>query len=258
MPHAARHSAKPRLGTRRQPEASRSAILKAALIEFAQEGLSGAPVEVIADAAGVNKALLYYYFHDKDTLYGAVLEEFFSRFLVRLTEALDRPATAGERFLSYVRAHFDTVAESPHYARIFLSEMMSAGRTGSPHLERLFARYLQPISDRVLGVLQDGITGGEFRPVKAEQFMPSAVGTIVHYFAVAPLLRKLRQVDPFSVRAIQERRAAVLDFAAAALFTDRQAGIELAARVAAAEGCASTALARAEEAGDRVTRRKRA
>ena len=255
MSQVAPNSAKPRLGTRRQPEASRNAILKAALIEFAQEGLSGARVDAIAEAAGVNKALLYYYFHDKDALYGAVLEEFFSRFLVRLTEALDRPATAGERFLSYVRAHFDTVAESPHYARIFLSELMSAGRTGSPHLERLFARYLRPISNRVFGVLQDGITSGEFRPVAAEQFIPSAVGTIVHYFAVAPLLRKFRQAAPFSARAIEERRAAVLDFAAAALFTDRQAGIELAARVAAAERSALTAL---QQARHRVTPRRHA
>ena len=67
----------PRLGTRRQPEASRDAILQAALAEFAQEGLAGARMDAIAAAAGVNKALLYYYFHDKDTLYGAVLDRFF-------------------------------------------------------------------------------------------------------------------------------------------------------------------------------------
>jgi len=221
-----------RLGTRRQPEASRHAILQAALAEFAQVGLSGARMDAIAKAAGVNKALLYYYFHDKDALYGAVLDEFFGQFLKRLTEALDRPATVGERFLSYVRTHYDAVAESPHYARIFIGEMMNAGRGGSTHLERLFSQYLQPISTRVLSILQEGIDSGEFRPVEAAQFMPSAVGTIVHYFAVAPLLRKFRQFDPFSTEALQERRAAVLDFAAAALFADRDAGIKLAVRVA--------------------------
>lgn len=226
---------KPRLGSRRQPEASRKAIMKAALVEFAQEGLAGARMNPIAERARVNKALLYYYFHDKDALYGAVLDEFFKRFLERLTVVLDQPASVGERFLKYVRAHFDTVAESPHYARIFIGEMMSAGRSGSPHLERLYAQFLAPIAARVLGVLQEGIDSGEFRPVEPAQFMPSAVGTIVHYFAVAPLLRKFRHADPFSPDAIQQRRAAVLDFAAAALFKDREAGIELAATIASAD-----------------------
>ena len=65
-------------GSRRQPDLSRKAILQAALVEFAQEGLAGARVDAIAEAAGVNKALLYYYFHDKESLYGAVLDLFLS------------------------------------------------------------------------------------------------------------------------------------------------------------------------------------
>lgn len=229
---AMHNSDRPRLGTRGQPEASRNAILRAALAEFGQEGLSGARMDAIAQAAGVNKALLYYYFHDKDDLYAAVLDEFFARFLDRLTATLSHPTSAGERFLRYVRTHFDTVAESPHYARIFVGEIMRAARGGSPLIERVFARYMQPIASRVVGVLQEGIASGEFRPVEPMQFMPSAVGTIVHYFAIAPMLAKFRQADPFSSEALQQRRAAVLDFAAAALFADRDAGVSLAARIA--------------------------
>ncbi len=58
----------------RNAEHSREAILKAAVREFAQEGVAGARTDEIAHAAGVNKALLYYYFKDKETLYGAVLD----------------------------------------------------------------------------------------------------------------------------------------------------------------------------------------
>jgi TetR/AcrR family transcriptional regulator len=235
MPVVQSQPGAPRLGTRRQPEASRNAILKAALAEFAQEGLAGARMDAIAEAAGVNKALLYYYFHDKDALYGAVLDEFFGRFLKRLTVVLDHPMSPGEGFLSYVRAHFDTVAESPHHARIFVGEILTAGRSGSIHIERIFAQYMQPIAARVLGVLHEGIKAGEFRAIDPMQFMPSAVGTIVHYFAIAPLIRKFRPVDPFSAEALQQRRAAVLDFAAAALFTDRDAGVKLAAQIATRE-----------------------
>ena len=72
--HAARTT---RLGTRGRPEESRAAILKAAVREFAEEGVAGARTEAIAHSAGVNKALLYYYFKDKEALYRAVLEQVF-------------------------------------------------------------------------------------------------------------------------------------------------------------------------------------
>jgi len=220
-------------GSRRQPEASRSTILAAALAEFAGHGLAGARMDAIASAAGVNKALLYYYFRSKDSLYAAVLDEFFQRLRARVQRALDSQAGAGERLLLYARAHFDSVAESLYYARLFQAEMMSAGREGSPHLSHIVDEYIRPISLRVLEVLQQGIAAGEFRAVDPAQFAPTMVSSIVWYFVVAPVLRRLRPGDPYSPQAIAERRAAVLDFLAAALFVDRAAGLALAANVAA-------------------------
>ncbi len=99
-------------GSRRDREASRSAILKSALAEFAGHGLAGARMDAIAAAAGVNKALLYYYFRSKDELYAAVLDEFFQRLQARIGRALESGASASERVLLYARAHFDSVAES--------------------------------------------------------------------------------------------------------------------------------------------------
>ena len=94
-----------RRGTRRQPEASRDAILRAALAEFSQEGLAGARVDAIAASAAVNKALLYYYFHDKESLYGAVLDRFFSKFdgAVRI-DINDAGATPGAVMLRLEQA----------------------------------------------------------------------------------------------------------------------------------------------------------
>jgi hypothetical protein len=145
----------------------------------------------------------------------------------------DRPGTAGERFLSYARAHFDSIAESPYYAHIFMSELMSASRGRPTHLDRVFGQYIQPVGMRIVGLLQEGIDSGEFRAVEPNQFAPSAVGSIVHYFLTAPLRRKFMNENPSSAEVIQERRAAVLDFIAAALFTDRNAGVKLAAKIAA-------------------------
>ncbi|MGO9517408.1 MAG: TetR/AcrR family transcriptional regulator [Candidatus Korobacteraceae bacterium] len=221
-----------RRGTRRQPDASRDAILQAALGEFAQEGLAGARVDAIAASAGVNKALLYYYFHDKETLYGAVLDRFFVGLTERLMRELDGVAPLGERLLRYTCAQFDCVAESPHHARLFQGEMTNAGRGGSPHLTRIAERYIRPLAVRVTELLQQGVASGEFRKVDPIQVAPSIAAINVHYFVVAPVTRVLFGRDPYAPEAIRQRRAAVLNFVAAALFTDREAGIKLAAGIA--------------------------
>src|SRR5208283_2417981 len=231
MPEQGQYSTS-RRGTRHQPEASRDSILKAALAEFAQQGLAGARVDAIAASAGVNKALLYYYFHDKESLYGAVLDRFFIRLTERVMSELDSDAPLGERILRYTCAHFDCVAESPHYARLFQGEVMSAGRGGSPHLTRIAELYIRPIALRLSELLRQGTASGEFREVDPFQFAPSIAAINVHYFVIAPLARLLFDRDPYAPEAICQRRAAVLDFVAAALFTDREAGVKLAAEIA--------------------------
>jgi TetR/AcrR family transcriptional regulator len=190
-------------------------------------------MDAIASAAGVNKALLYYYFRSKEELYGAVLDDFFQRLLAKVNGALDGGRSAGERFLLYARAHFDSLAQSPYYARLFQGEMMSAGREASPHISHIVGDYIRPIATRVGAVLGEGMAAGEFRGVDPLQFAPTAVASIVFYFVAAPVFRRLRQIDPYRPEAITQRRAAVLDFIAAALFRDRDAGLKLAAEIAA-------------------------
>lgn len=230
------------LGTRNQPAITREAILKAAGAEFAMEGLSGARMDAIAHSAGVNKALLYYYFHDKDALYGAVLDGFFRPLFERLTRVLDSTAPAGERILGYARTHFDTIAETPHYARLFQSEMMSAGRGMSPHFSEIVERYTRPLLQRLQDTLKEGVVQGQFRRIDVVQFIPSMVASIVFYFVTAPVQRQLRGTDPFSKAAIDARRKAVLDFIAAALFADREAGLHLASKIAAEAEPSGTSL----------------
>src|SRR2546427_6432132 len=108
---------KGRMGSRGRPEESRAAILRAAVGEFAREGVSGARTDAIARSAGVNKALLYYYFKDKDALYQAVLDQVFSGVRSAIHNALSQNLPPREKLASYVCAHFDYIASNPFYPR---------------------------------------------------------------------------------------------------------------------------------------------
>ncbi|HUK88007.1 MAG TPA: TetR/AcrR family transcriptional regulator [Terriglobales bacterium] len=209
-----------RRGSRGQPERTRAAILDAAVREFAQEGIAGARIDAIARRARVNKALLYYYFRDKERLYGAALDHVFSGLRQRIFAVLDRGLGPRQTILAWAGAHFDYVAGAGINPGLLSREMMRAGRHGSPHLRRLARNYFRPVSQRLIAVMQQGMDSGEFRRVDPQHFLFSVISMIVFYFSSAPLMRLLRGEDPLAPAQVATRRAAVLDLIAAALFRE--------------------------------------
>jgi TetR/AcrR family transcriptional regulator len=213
-----KNASKSRLGSRGRPEQSRAAILQAAVQEFAHQGIAGARTDAIARAAKVNKALLYYYFKDKEALYGAVLDQVFGGLIAYVGEVFSRDLPPREKIIAYAGAHFDYVASHPLYPRIVQGEMMGAGRGRANHLERIVKTYFRPLFGRVAEVLKRGQAAGEFRRVDPLHFVPSMIAVIVFYFTSAPVTRLMTGKDPMSPERVAARRAAVLDLIAAALF----------------------------------------
>src|ERR1039457_4579062 len=207
-----------RYGTRGRPEESRAAILKAAVDEFAEHGIAVARTDAIARAAHVNKALLYYYFKDKDALYEAVLDHVFSGMRARVMPVLESKLPPRQKMLEYLGAYFDYIAANPRFPRVVQGEWMRSGAKGSARMQRVAKKYFRPIFERLAEVLREGIEEGKFRAVNAMDFVPSVVGVIIFYFSAAPLMKTLMKVDPLSAERIRERRAFVLDFISAALF----------------------------------------
>jgi TetR/AcrR family transcriptional regulator len=207
-----------RMGSRGQPEESRAAILEAAAQEFAQHGIAGARTDSIAREARVNKALLYYYFKDKETLYGAVLDDAFAGLKDAVFEALDSDLRPRDKILAYAGAYFDHIASNHLYPRLMQREMMRAREGKSQHIDKVIHAYIQPIFKRVSQVMREGIEQGEFRAVNPAHFVPSIVAMIVFYFSSAPMMQKIVGFNPLTPERVAERRAAVLDFISAALF----------------------------------------
>ena len=216
-------STKTRLGSRGKPEQTRAAILQAAVREFAEAGISGARTDAIAKAASVNKALLYYYFQDKETLYGAALDHSLSQLSGHMMEVLHRNLPPSEMIKSYVGTYFDFIASHTHYRNLMQREMLRAAH-GSPHMPRLAKRYFHPLAEKLGEVLRAGIASGEFRKLDPMHFVTSMVALVIFYFAGAPVMKAVSGVDPLSPEKLAERRTAVLDFISAALFRPENQG----------------------------------
>jgi AcrR family transcriptional regulator len=194
---------------------SRDLILDAAERLFAAQGFARTTVKQIGRDAGVNSALLYYYFADKHQLYREVLHRFVSRLVTRTMSAPgDDPESA---LRAFVAAQAETVAASPHAPRLFARELIDFDAANAVEQVQLVA---VTSFRRLCGLIEEGQRAGVFRPDVDAKF--AAISTIsqVAYFSIARpavrvLLRQPAGGPSLDVLRAFARHAA--DFAVAAL-----------------------------------------
>ena len=196
-----------------QGERTREELLAAAARVFSERGLAGARMDGIASEAGVNKALIYYYFGGKERLYAAVFDEHFREFNARALEVLGAPGSARAALLRYVELHFDSISRSRNSASLH-QHFMTAGRIVQP----LVMKYAKPRGDALAKLLERGMREGEFRVVDVRHTLISITSLIVHYFSIAPILRQVSPIDAYSPQELARRRAALLDLIRHGLF----------------------------------------
>ena len=121
-------------------------------------------MDEIARAAKVNKALLYYYFRSKEELHRFVLETLLSQLSAQVlaTRARDAPSPR-KRLSAIIDNFFDFVLAHPNYPRLIQREIMSRG----PNLEWIVSEYYKPLHGRLVRLIEEGISAGEFRRVDA-------------------------------------------------------------------------------------------
>jgi len=174
---------------------------------------------VIASAAGVNKALLYYYFRSKDELFRAVLEEHLAEFRRRALEILDSTGSARTKITAYMELHFDRVAARPYYPRLVHQLMTSGSKT----VKRLFREYSAPLYEKLVEIIHEGVNSGELRPVDAHHTVYSLVALSVFYFSAAPIVKAVSHKNAFDPENIKLRRQEVISFVKHALFRHPEA-----------------------------------
>ena len=123
------------------PGPARERILDAAEAVFAEKGVDGARVEEIARAAGVNKALIYYYFEGKAQLLNAVMERVLEENVSVKERAVESGADEQELIPALMSARFEFLKKRKDFFRILFTELFQGDRQSMdvfPYLERTF------------------------------------------------------------------------------------------------------------------------
>jgi AcrR family transcriptional regulator len=203
----------------RDADRSQKDILDAALVEFAAHGLAGARMDRIAEGAGVNKRLIYYYFESKESLFLAVLERAYEG--IRTQErALElsqvEPIEAIRRLIAFTWNYY---LAHPEFLTLLNSENLHRAR----HLRRStkMRSMHSPLVATIADVLERGHKAGLFRAgVDPVQLYISIAGLAYFYLGNCHTLSTIFERDLLSTKAKVERLSHMTDLVLGYLVRD--------------------------------------
>jgi AcrR family transcriptional regulator len=195
---------------------TRERILDAAHAVFTRKGTAASRTQEIAAEAGVNKALVHYYFGTKAALADAIFARALGNIMPRIFGILADPErTIAEKVSAIAREQIEFHSARPYLAGYLISELHAQPE----RIARLMSRQGGRVPlDVIRRQLREGARAGKIRPISAEQFVANLMGLLIFPFAIKPALRELLSLDDSRWRAfIEERRRLVPDFFMAGL-----------------------------------------
>jgi TetR/AcrR family transcriptional regulator len=203
-------------------------ILRAAREEFIERGATGARMQTIADRAGVNKALLHYYFRSKERLYEAALENI----LTTLGNALRRQLPKGKKvddvrglLRQIITAYINTLRANPDFPRFILRELADGG-AHLPRIVNLFITSFGDIPLRIYGLLQKEALRGRLRTMVPVHIALNIVGMCIFTFIAQPILATVAERTAlhlkFDDRFFDDRINAIVSMSCDGIFKERR------------------------------------
>ena len=169
---------------------SRSAIFRAAALEFAERGYEAAGTDRIATRARVNKAMLYYHFGSKAGLYSEVVRDMVGAVGARVRAIADGSGSAEHKLDSWISALVEEAAARPWFPPIMLRELAAR----APHFDATTFHMMNAVLAGVTDVIAQGRREGAFRDVDPLLAHLTIMPPVLIFFARQRVLagRKLR------------------------------------------------------------------
>jgi len=183
-------------------------ILVAAREVFIAKGYESARMQEIADRAGINKALLHYYFRSKENLFDAVFSEVAAHLFPAVRQLLESDLAIKEKISFFVKIYLNALHENPYIPTFVINTLNS-------NPER-FLKYIQKSGINPLMLqkqIDEEASRGIIRPIKAEHLLVNTIAMCLFPFVARPIIQNIFQMSDTQYQAYLElRQAEVIDF----------------------------------------------
>ena len=162
-------------------------ILEAATRIFRAKGRDGAKMQDIADEAGINKALLHYYFRSKDKLFEQVFRDSSAIFFSRLNEILQADLELFTKIRRLCDAYITMTMENPFIPIFIIGEV---NRNAESFITNIFSgNSIKPEFKSLKKQIAEEIRSGRIRPVRAEELLMNILGLCIFPIIAKPMMQ---------------------------------------------------------------------
>ncbi len=162
-------------------------ILEAAKTAFMKYGLYGARMQDIADNAGINKALLHYYFRSKEKLFDQVFEGALSKYFEQMLVFSDTSLPVLERIFKYIDNIIDFLSEYPQMSMFIIKEI-------SVDQEMFYEKVKMLKEDKgihLISLLKEGQEKGEISNIDPVVFVMNLHSLCAYPFLASPIFKAI-------------------------------------------------------------------
>ncbi|MCG6188895.1 TetR/AcrR family transcriptional regulator [Maribellus maritimus] len=158
-------------------------ILNAAQNVFIKKGMDGARMQEIADEAGINKALLHYYFRTKEKLFDAIFKKVFSKILPNLMDMVYSDLPIEKKLGIFVESYIDLLMKNPFLPTFILKEM---NRNPDFLAKIIKGTGIQP--DKIFAMFKKEMEAGRIRKMDPRDLLVNILGLSIFPIAAGPLM----------------------------------------------------------------------
>jgi TetR/AcrR family transcriptional regulator len=177
-------------------------ILAAAQKVFISKGMAGARTQDIADEAGINKALLHYYFKTKEQLFDTIFNRLSHGFWQQITAIFESDVPLFEKIESFCSVYIDKILENPYIPLFVLHEI---NQRPPGFVKKLF-RGNPPKPGKFIEQIRKEVEAGNIRPIHPVHLLMNMVSMCVFPFIGKPMFMTVTNVDEASFRNLMEQR----------------------------------------------------
>lgn len=159
---------------------------------FAQVGFDGCSVDSIAAKAGVNKALIYYYYENKASLYEKIFEANFEDFLKNIRLEIARHKTPKRKLRAYIDTFSKNFRNNHTMAPLMLRELASDGKNLSANSREAIGNIIQELDY----ILKEGVAIGTFKETKTLLLHTMIVGCLNIFISTKKMRKAFKTSDP--------------------------------------------------------------
>jgi AcrR family transcriptional regulator len=188
---------------KKKDQTTEQKILDAAKKVFVQKGMSGARMQDIADEAGINKAMLHYYFRNKEKLFEVIFMGAAGKLFPKINEIFESDQPLFEKIESFCAEYITVIGENPYLPLFVLNEINQ-----DPELffKKVWAGKSRPQPQKFLEQIEREVKKGTIKRISPLQLLMNLISMTIFPFVAKPMIEKTLGLDELQFRGLMEQR----------------------------------------------------